>query len=154
MGSKFRVQGKYLEGPNHMKIWPETVPSEVDKNLEKGIHFFIESLSGWITTKRSYDTNKRRWINRHCFFCHQSHILIYRVGSAHAQLPPSPGSVMLCAGFRGAGPVQTSSSSIPDACQCIGVYKYHINVDKCVEIICYLFHSRSTNNNLSKTLNF
>ncbi len=37
MGSKFRVQGKYLEGPNHIKIWPETVPSEVDKNLEKGI---------------------------------------------------------------------------------------------------------------------
>ena len=51
MGSKFRVKGKYLEGPNHMKIWPETVPSEVDKNLEKGIHFFIESLQDELRRK-------------------------------------------------------------------------------------------------------
>lgn len=35
MGSKFVVQGKYLEGPNHMKIWPETVPSE-DELRRKG----------------------------------------------------------------------------------------------------------------------
>ena len=62
-------------------------------------------------------------------FCHKSHIQICRVGSAHAQLPPPPGSFMLCAGLRGAGPVQTSSSYIPDACQRIGVYIYHININ-------------------------
>ena len=48
------------------------------------------------------------------------------MGSSHAQLPPPPGSFMLCSGLRGAGPVQTSSSYLPDACQCIGVYMHLI----------------------------
>lgn len=36
------VQGKYLEGPNHMKIWPETLPLEVKMQFnKKERHFFI-----------------------------------------------------------------------------------------------------------------